>query len=99
LPGIGHACGHNLIAVGSLGAALATKAWLEEDPSRKGTVKLFGTPVPPQSPKSLAAYMLHVCLHNVEGVDGVLELTDRAKRAEGERSILSTLDIIKTSMS
>ena len=47
LPGIGHACGHNLIAVGSLGAALATKAWLEEDPSRKGTVKLFGTPVPP----------------------------------------------------
>jgi metal-dependent amidase/aminoacylase/carboxypeptidase family protein len=45
LPDIGHACGHNLIAVSSLAAALATKAWLEEDPTRVGTVKLFGTPV------------------------------------------------------
>ena len=44
---MGHACGHNLIAICSLGAALATKAWLEEDSNHVGTVKLFGTPVPP----------------------------------------------------
>lgn len=34
-----------MIAIAALGAALATKAWLEEDTSRVGTVKLFGTPV------------------------------------------------------
>jgi len=45
LPHIGHGCGHNLISSCSLGAALATKAWLEEDARRAGTVKLFGTPV------------------------------------------------------
>jgi hypothetical protein len=45
LPGVGQACGHNLIAISSIGAALATKAWLEEDSNRKGTIKLFGTPV------------------------------------------------------
>jgi hypothetical protein len=47
LPEIGHACGHNLIAISTLGAALATKEWLEEDHTRAGTVKLFGTPVLP----------------------------------------------------
>jgi len=39
------ACGHNLIAIASVGAALAAKAWLEQDSSREGTVKMFGTPV------------------------------------------------------
>ena len=43
LKGIGHACGHNLIAITSLGAALAAAKALE---SREiaGKVVLFGTP-------------------------------------------------------
>ncbi|MCZ6551553.1 MAG: M20 family peptidase, partial [candidate division NC10 bacterium] len=41
LPGIGHACGHNLIASGSVGAALALKAFLGEVPGR---VLLVGCP-------------------------------------------------------
>jgi amidohydrolase len=41
LPGIGHACGHNLIATSALGAALGLKAVDDELP---GTVRLIGTP-------------------------------------------------------
>ncbi|MDE0756095.1 MAG: amidohydrolase [Woeseiaceae bacterium] len=39
----GHACGHNLFAAGSIGAAIAVKHWLEESGS-SGTLKLLGTP-------------------------------------------------------
>ncbi len=41
LPGIGHACGHNLIASGSVGAALALKSLLSQVPGR---VLLVGCP-------------------------------------------------------
>ena len=37
-----HGCGHNLFAAGSLAAALAMKAYVEE--TGNGTVKFFGTP-------------------------------------------------------
>ncbi|KAA1469040.1 amidohydrolase [Dentipellis sp. KUC8613] len=43
LPGIGHACGHNLIAVAGVGVALAVKAALAEH-DIAGTVVLLGTP-------------------------------------------------------
>ncbi len=39
----GHACGHNLFAAGSLGAAVAIKDWLETT-GTPGTVRLYGTP-------------------------------------------------------
>lgn len=39
----GHGCGHNLLGAGAMGAALAVKAYLEEQ-NRKGTVILFGCP-------------------------------------------------------
>ena len=38
----GHGCGHNLFAAGSLGAALAVKAYVEK--TGHGTVKFFGCP-------------------------------------------------------
>ncbi|MGI9952591.1 amidohydrolase [Moorellaceae bacterium AZ2] len=41
LPSLGHACGHNLIAAGVLGAALGLRAVREELP---GEVVVFGTP-------------------------------------------------------
>lgn len=41
LPGIGHGCGHNIIAASAVGAALATQAALVEP---HGTVALVGTP-------------------------------------------------------
>ena len=41
--GAGHACGHNLFAAGSVGAAIAVKHWLEQT-GNPGTVRLYGTP-------------------------------------------------------
>lgn len=41
LPGIGHACGHNVIAAGAMGAFLGTAAVMEE---LAGTVSIIGTP-------------------------------------------------------
>lgn len=41
LPGIGHACGHNLIAAGGLGAALALRL---AAPDLAGTIVCVGTP-------------------------------------------------------
>jgi len=41
LPGIGHACGHNLIATAALGATLGLQAVMGELPGR---VRLLGTP-------------------------------------------------------
>lgn len=43
LPGIGHACGHNLIAIAGVGVALAVKTALERH-SVPGKVVLLGTP-------------------------------------------------------
>jgi amidohydrolase len=41
LPGIGHGCGHNLIAAGGLGAAIALR---RAAPDLRGTVSCIGTP-------------------------------------------------------
>ncbi|KAG6855737.1 hypothetical protein H0H87_011407 [Tephrocybe sp. NHM501043] len=43
LPGVGHACGHNLIAISGVGVAIAIKKALENF-SLIGTVELLGTP-------------------------------------------------------
>lgn len=43
LTGLGHACGHNLIAIASVGAALATTEVMMER-RLGGKVVLFGTP-------------------------------------------------------
>ncbi|ORY60934.1 uncharacterized protein BCR38DRAFT_349559 [Pseudomassariella vexata] len=43
LPGIGHACGHNLIAIASLAAGLATSSVLQHH-QLPGRVVIFGTP-------------------------------------------------------
>lgn len=41
LPGIGHACGHNIIATTALGATLGLRGVIDQLP---GTVRLLGTP-------------------------------------------------------
>lgn len=41
LPGVGHGCGHNLIATGAIGAALGAAAVM---PDLRGSLKLFGAP-------------------------------------------------------
>ena len=44
LPGIGHACGHNLIAEAGIAAGLGLKAALESGGAPKGRVTVMGTP-------------------------------------------------------
>jgi amidohydrolase len=44
LPGIGHACGHNLIAEAGVAAGLGLKAALECEGAPKGMVTVMGTP-------------------------------------------------------
>lgn len=44
LPGIGHACGHNLIATGSLAAFLGTVGLMKQYPTIPGRVRVLGTP-------------------------------------------------------
>ncbi|MGD2129140.1 MAG: amidohydrolase [Lysobacterales bacterium] len=41
VPGLGHACGHNIIAASAVGAALALQSVLHET---GGSIKVFGTP-------------------------------------------------------
>jgi metal-dependent amidase/aminoacylase/carboxypeptidase family protein len=43
LPGIGHACGHNLIAIAGVAVALAAKTVLEKH-DISGNIVLLGTP-------------------------------------------------------
>lgn len=44
LPGIGHACGHNLIAISGVGVAVALKVALQARPHTFGKIVLLGTP-------------------------------------------------------
>lgn len=42
--GCGHGCGHHLLGVGAVGAALAVKTYLQEKGEDCGTVELYGCP-------------------------------------------------------
>jgi metal-dependent amidase/aminoacylase/carboxypeptidase family protein len=44
LEGMGHACGHNLIAISGVGIAVALKAALQAQQHVSGKVVLLGTP-------------------------------------------------------
>src|SRR5262249_43335163 len=44
LPGVGHACGHNLIATGAVGAFVAAAAIVSATAGIDGEVTLLGTP-------------------------------------------------------
>lgn len=65
--GAGHACGHHLFGAGSVAAALAVKAWLEES-GTPGTVRLYGTPA--EEGGAGKVYMVRAGLF--DGVDAVL---------------------------
>ena len=54
LPGIGHACGHNLIAIAGVAVACAIKEVLEKE-NIDGKVVLLGTPGKQPSPERRAS--------------------------------------------
>ncbi|PWW43472.1 MULTISPECIES: M20 family metallopeptidase [Paenibacillus] len=42
--GNGHGCGHNLLGIGALAAAVAVKDYLVDHPETKGTIRFYGCP-------------------------------------------------------
>ncbi len=44
LEGLGHGCGHNLIAAAGLGAALTARRWLHQHPEHPGRIRVVGSP-------------------------------------------------------
>ncbi|KAF9572793.1 hypothetical protein EC968_009432 [Mortierella alpina] len=64
LPGIGHACGHNLIAISGVATALGIRAAIEQF-GLKAQIKLFGTPAEERHGGKIT--MLHA--GDFEGVD------------------------------
>jgi len=85
LPGLGHACGHNLIAAGSLGAALALKAALGEV---DGRVLVVGCPAEEKGGGKIPLVDSGV----FQGVDAAMLVhpsnrTEIVKRALGMRDV------------
>ncbi|KAF2495740.1 hypothetical protein BU16DRAFT_398868 [Lophium mytilinum] len=75
LPGIGHACGHNLIATASLSGALATAECMKEC-DIPGKVVLFGTPAEEGGKIKLleaGAYKDYKCDINLISHPGIVE--------------------------
>ncbi|KAE8313103.1 hypothetical protein BDV41DRAFT_588422 [Aspergillus transmontanensis] len=91
LPGIGHACGHNLIATSSIGAFLGVVAALKAS-TRPGRVRLIGTPAEEDGGGKInlidagayedvdACLMVHPAAHKrfPDGVTGVSYVTSNA---------------------
>lgn len=79
LPGIGHGCGHNLIAISGVGVALAAKAALQAH-KIPGKVILLGTP----GMKFL-----------VNDGKGVINEDAQVRRVEEERQYYSNVGVTK----
>lgn len=82
--GAGHACGHHLFGAGSVAAALAVKAWLE-DSGTAGTVRLYGTPA--EEGGAGKVYMVRAGLF--DGVDAVLHWHPSGANAASPSSSLA----------
>lgn len=79
-----HACGHNLFAAGSTGAALALKDWLKET-GTPGRVRLYGTPA--EEGGSGKVYMVRAGLFN--DVDFSLHWHARDRNSAAARTTLA----------
>ena len=90
LVGIGHACGHNLIAMVSLGAALATAQVMKEH-ELGGKVVLFGTPAEGKFPVNISDSLISsdiVRAYHASGMtDSVLRRRWRQDQTTEGRSI------------
>ncbi|MFZ5916316.1 MAG: M20 family metallopeptidase [Chloroflexota bacterium] len=82
LPGLGHACGHNLIGTSAVGAALAVKAVLAELP---GAVQVIGTP----AEEGGGGKVIMVDAGVFEGVDAALIVHPSSKNKTRGSSLTS----------
>ncbi|MCI2423307.1 amidohydrolase [Saccharopolyspora sp. K220] len=94
LPGIGHGCGHNLIAAGGLGAALALRRAAPELP---GTIACIGTP----GEEGAGGKVLLLEADAFEGIDAALmfhpgDRTMPIRHATASRKIVLEFDGVAT---
>ena len=84
LPGIGHACGHNLIAAAAAGAGLALSAALKQSKT-PGTVVVMGTP----AEESAGGKVIMLRNGALKGIDAVMMAHPswRTTRASGGTAI------------
>ena len=80
LPGLGHACGHNLIAAAATGAGLAMKSVL---PELKGIVQVVGTP----AEEAGGGKVLMVDAGIFDGVDAAIMVHPSDRNALGRGSL------------
>ena len=80
LPGLGHACGHNLIGTAAAGAGLAMKAVLSE---LAGTIQVVGTPAEERGGGK--AYMVDAGVF--AGVDAAMMVHPSKKNTAGSPSL------------
>ena len=96
LPGIGHGCGHNLIAISGVGVALAVKAALQAH-KIPGKVILLGTPGM-KSPVSYAKDVTDVGCTGEEGGGGKVILLDRGGYKEMDFCLMSDFSFSRVSL-
>jgi len=92
LPEIGHACGHNLIAAMSAGAAVAVDKVLEEA-GLNGTVVLMGTPAEEKGGGKVTL----VEAGSFDGIDCALMVHPSAQTKVEDRTLASTRLVLKYS--
>jgi amidohydrolase len=80
LPGLGHACGHNLIGTSAVGAGLAMKAVL---PELAGRIQVIGTPA--EEGGGGKAYLVDAGVF--ENVDAAMMIHPSGKNLIGRRSL------------
>ena len=81
---VSHACGHNLFAAGSVGAALGLKDWLEQT-GTSGRIRLYGTPA--EEGGSGKVYMVRAGLF--DDVDFSLHWHARDRNSAAARTTLA----------
>ncbi|MEW6545709.1 MAG: M20 family metallopeptidase [Bacillota bacterium] len=85
LPGLGHACGHNLIAAVAVGAATAVRRVMERF-GTAGTVLVFGTPAEEGAVDDAGGKVYFVESGFFRGVDAALMAHPSSRNALGESS-------------
>lgn len=88
LPGLGHACGHNLICTSALGTALATKKFMD-DHDIAGTLTVMGTPAEESGGGKI------IMLENgaFEGIDAILFMHPTSDKTRLAGACLSSYEI------
>lgn len=93
LEGIGHGCGHNIIGSVGIGAALATKRWLDEHPEAPGRLLVLGSPA--EEGGGGKAYLIEAGY--LEGIDAAIMIHPYAENQTGASSLArEALDVTFT---